>query len=135
MVLPPVKMFDASVPPASAPGGYRAVAGYIGGNTPHVWTEAEWKRFGKLHKLPIWVRSDPANVDAEDDAFGALKRLYELRVPRGITVVMDLEAAVDACYVHKFQSVMRWAGFYAWVYGSVSTVFKNPPADGYWVAD
>jgi hypothetical protein len=48
---------------------------------------------------------------------------------------MDLETAADAGYVHKFHSVMRWAGFYAWVYGSVSTVFKNPAADGYWVAD
>jgi hypothetical protein len=62
MVLPPVKMFDARVPPASAPAGYRAVAGYIGGDTPHVWTDAEWKRFGSLPKLPIWVRSDPAEV-------------------------------------------------------------------------
>jgi hypothetical protein len=50
MVLPPVKMFDASTPPASAPPGYRAVAGYIGGDTPHVWTGAEWRRFGKLRK-------------------------------------------------------------------------------------
>ncbi len=89
MVLPPVKMFDASVPPASAPAGYRAVAGYIGGDTPHVWTKAEWRRFDQLPKLPIWVR----------------------------------------------HSVMRWAGFYAWVYGSASTVFGNPSADGYWVAD
>jgi hypothetical protein len=55
MVLPPVKMFDARVPPASAPAGYRAVAGYIGGDTPHVWTDDEWKRFGSLPKLPIWV--------------------------------------------------------------------------------
>ncbi len=135
MVLPPVKMFDASQPPASAPPGYSAVAGYIGGDTPHVWTESEWQRFEKLHKLPIWVRSDPASVNAEADAFGALQRLYELRVPRGITVVMDLETAVDGAYVHKFHSVMNWAGFYAWVYGSAATVFNNPAADGYWVAD
>jgi len=135
MVLPPVKMFDASVPPASAPAGYRAVAGYIGGDTPHVWTEAEWRRFEQLHKLPIWVRSNPTQVDAEADAFGALQRLYQLRVPRGITVAIDLETAVDSGYVRRFHSVMRWAGFYAWVYGSASTVFGNPSADGYWVAD
>lgn len=135
MVLPPVKMFDASVPPTSAPGGYRAVAGYIGGDTPHVWTEAEWKRFGRLHKLPIWVRSDPADVDPETDAFGALQRLYQLRVPRGITVVIDLETAVNVSYVRRFHSVLRWAGFYVWVYGSASTVFGNPVAEGYWVSD
>ena len=135
MVLPPVKMFDASEPPASAPAGYRVVAGYIGGDTPHVWTEAEWRRFGRLHKLPIWVRSNPREVNAEADAFGALQRLYELRAPRGITVAIDLETAVDAPYVRKFHSVMRWAGFHVWVYGSASTVFGNPAVDGYWVAD
>jgi hypothetical protein len=96
MVLPPVKMFDASTPPASAPPGYRAVAGYIGGDTPHVWTDAEWRRFGKLRKLPIWVRSNPTQVDAEADAFAALERLFELNIPRGTTVAVDLETAVDA---------------------------------------
>jgi hypothetical protein len=128
-------MFDASTPPESAPPGYRAVAGYIGGDTPHVWTEAEWHRFRKLRKLPIWVRSNPAQVDARDDAFRALERLFELRVPRHTTVVMDLETSVDDSYVRTFHRVMRWAGFYAWVYGSASTVFRNPEADGYFVAD
>lgn len=135
MVLPPVKMFDASTPPASAPQGYRAVAGYIGGDTPHVWTDAEWRRFGKLRKLPIWVRSNPTQVDAEADSFAALERLFELKIPRGTTVALDLETAVDADYVRMFHRVMRWAGFYVWVYGSASTVFRNPEADGYWVAD
>src|SRR5258708_14891264 len=64
MVLPPVKMFDASEPPAPAPAGYRAVAGYIGGDTPHVWTDAEWRRFARLHKLPTWVRATPTEGNA-----------------------------------------------------------------------
>jgi hypothetical protein len=135
MVLPPVKMFDASTPPTTAPAGYKAVAGYIGGDTPHVWTDAEWRRFSKLRKLPIWVRSDPANVVAETDAFGALQRLFELNVPRGVNVALDLETAVDFDYVRMFHRVIRWAGYYLWVYGSASTVFNNPHADGYWVAD
>lgn len=33
------KMFDAAYPPATAPAGCSIAAGYIGGNTPHVWTE------------------------------------------------------------------------------------------------
>ena len=135
MVLPPVKMFDASTPPSSAPPGYRAVAGYLGGDTPHIWTDAEWKRFGSLRKLPIWVRSDPGAVNAEADAFAALEGLYGLRVSRGTTIALDLETAVDSGYVNTFHGVMRWAGFYVWVYGSASTVFGNPEADGYWVAD
>ena len=80
MVLPPVKMFDASTPPSSAPPGYHAVAGYIGGDTPHVWTDAEWKRFGRLRKLPIWVRSDPAAVNAEADPFSLFIRLASIEI-------------------------------------------------------
>jgi len=111
------------------------VAGYLGGDTPHIWTDAEWKRFGSLRKLPIWVRSDPGAVNAEADAFAALEGLYGLRVSRGTTIALDLETAVDSGYVNTFHGVMRWAGFYVWVYGSASTVFGNPEADGYWVAD
>ena len=110
MVLPPVKMFDASTPPSSAPSGYRAVAGYIGGDTPHIWTDAEWKRFGRLRKLPIWVRSNPSAVNAQADAFAALERLYQLRVPRGVTIALDLETAVDGGYVGTFHEVMPGPG-------------------------
>src|SRR6266700_5256935 len=128
MVLPPVKMFDASTPPASAPHGYRAVAGYIGGDTPHVWTDAEWRRFGRLRKLPIWVRSNPAAVKAETDAFGALERLFELHVPRGVTVALDLETAVNGDYVRTFHRVMKRAGVFDWVYWWATTGSRDPVA-------
>ena len=68
----------------------------------------------------------PRAVNAVADAFAALERLYALRVPRGVTVALDLETAVDGGYVRTFHWVMRWAGFYVWVYGSASTVFGNP---------
>src|SRR5713101_1304048 len=92
-------------------------------------------QIGNLRKLPIWVRSDPAAVVAAPDAFAALERLFELKVPRGVTVALDLETAVSFEYVRMFHRVMRWAGYYVWVYGSASTIFDNPHADGYWVAD
>ena len=44
-------MWDASTPPASVPGGpWDAAAGYIGGDTPHIWTVAEWRHLGGLAK-------------------------------------------------------------------------------------
>jgi hypothetical protein len=52
-----------------------------------------------------------------------------------VTIALDLETAVDFDYVRMFHRVMKWAGFFVWVYGSASTVFDNPHADGYWVAD
>jgi hypothetical protein len=130
-----VKMFDAAFPPKVAPAGYSVAAGYIGGDTPHVWTAAEWARFPKLHKLPIFTRSDPGKANAANDAFTALRQLYNIGAPRGIAVALDLEEAVDAGYVDAFQRAMNWAYYFVWCYGSASTVFRNPPANGYWVAD
>ena len=129
-------MWDASTPPPNNPPGFQAAAGYIGGNTPHVWTRAEWQRLGKLAKLPIWVRSNPTTAgQGHAEAFVALEQLYAIGCPPGHAVALDLETAVDPAYVTAFGSVMRWAGFYVWVYGSRSSVFGNPHLDGYWVAD
>ena len=128
-------MWDASTPPAPAPAGFDAAAGYIGGDTPHVWTRAEWKALAALPKLPVWVQSVPGTADAKTDALEALRRLFEIGCPRGSTIALDLETAVDPLYVRAFGSVVQFFGYYVWVYGSRSTVFSNPPLDGYWVAD
>jgi hypothetical protein len=129
-------MADASNPPAALPTGFSAVAGYIGGGTPHVWTPAEWRRFGGLAKLPIWVQSNPGQrADGLIEAGRVLQRLYALQVPRGSTVALDLETAAAPAYVIAFHSVLSFFGYRVWVYGSRSTVFANPECDGYWVAD
>lgn len=130
------RMFDASTPPDHAPAGYQAVAGYIGGATPHVWTHAEWDRFNALKKLPIWVGRIVTGAPApQNEAFEALRRLFELHVPKGSPVVLDLETHVDGPYVRSFGAVLSWAGYRTWVYGSASSLFRNPPLGGYWVAD
>jgi hypothetical protein len=129
-----LKMFDASTPPGSAPAGFDIAAGYIGGDTPHVWTATEWNRYRHLLKLPIYVRSNPG-TSGQADAFQALERLYELSVPTDMRVALDLETRIAPEYVHDFNSVMAWAGYRLWIYGSASTVFQNPACNGYWVAD
>jgi hypothetical protein len=130
-------MIDASTPPATMPAGYSAVAGYIGGHTPHIWSPAEWGKFGKVRKLPIYVPAVAigANASASNEAFDALQALYKLKVPKGSPVVWDMEMAVNAGQINLVQSIMNWAGYYLWVYGSASAVFNNPVANGYWVAD
>ena len=128
-------MWDAAFPPQHPPTGFDAAAGYIGGNTPHPWTLDEWKRLGKLPKLPIWVQSHPENGHPEAEAMTALHRLYQIGCPPGHAVALDLETAVHDGYVSSFHKVMKWAGFYVWVYGSKAFVMKNPQCDGYWVAD
>ena len=128
-------MWDASTPPAVQPPGFDAAAGYIGGDTPHVWTRTEWDRLGKTPKLPIWVRSDPASSTGRADALAALGQLQHIGAPPGCTVALDLETAIAPGFVTAFGIVMRFFGYHVWVYGSRSTVFSNPPLDGYWVAD
>lgn len=126
-------MFDASVPPMIPPAGYSAVAGYIGGDTPHVWTQAEWRRFKNLAKLPIFVRSNPGG--SMDDAMAALERLYEIGCPPGSFVVWDMEISVQPHYLASVNRIMEFFGYKVLVYGSASTVFRNPKLSGYFVAD
>ena len=129
-----VKMFDAAYPPgeASEVADYQVCAGYIGGDTPHVWTRAEWERFSRMHKLPIFTRSDPGSANAAGDAFAALRQLHAIGASAGIPFALDFETQVNAGYVDAFYDVVRWAGFLLWVYGSASTVFGNPACNGYW---
>jgi hypothetical protein len=132
-----VNMFDASSPPAHAPPGFQIAAGYIGGHTPHVWTKAEWQRFRGLKMLPIYVSAIAIHQQSTPviEAFDCLRKLHALGVPHGSPVVIDLETAVNPAYVTAFGGVLHWANYRVWVYGSASTVFGNPPLDGYWVAD
>ncbi len=69
------------------------------------------------------------------DAFSALRRLYQLAVPVGSRIALDLETRIAPAYVKVFQAVTSHFGYRLWVYGSASTVFSNPPCNGYWVAD
>jgi hypothetical protein len=129
-----IEIADAANPSAGIAKGVQGVAGYIGGDAAHVWTTAEWGRFNGLKKLPIFVRSSMVGHSAFDDAFTALHALFDLKVPHGTALALDLETAVDSAYVNQFGDIIQWAGYHVWPYGSTSTLFKNPPRDGYWVA-
>jgi hypothetical protein len=129
-----VRMTDAAYPPqARAPAGAEIVAGYIGGNTPHVWSKTEWAQFGHVRKLPIFVRDQRG--DGEEDGCQAVGELARLGVPRGATVAYDLETLVYGAMVTAFWNVLRRGGYHVWVYGSADFVFGNPSCSGYWVAD
>jgi hypothetical protein len=129
--------FDASNPPTNAPAGMKVAFGYIGGHTPHVWTAAEWARFNALKKVPIYVPGAAIGSpgDPMTEAFDALEKMFRLGVAKGSPLVWDLETAVNSASVNTAQRVMNWAGYKLWPYGSASTLFGNPQADGYWVAD
>lgn len=129
------QMYDAAYPPAHPPA-YPVVAGYLGGDTPHVWTLAEWSHQPARFRLPIWVRSNPGQVDPHTDAVHALAAAHLLGVPHGSTIALDFETAIDAAYVKTFDQVLGDAGYKVMLYGSASSVRHNPqPSGGYWVAN
>lgn len=136
----PLKMLDTSNPgTATLPKGlgYSAVAGYIGGDTEHVWTRDQWAQFRHVPKLPIYVDDNKTGRAAGvADGWDCLPRLMAIGVPagKGFAVAYDIETSKDAQRAYGFASVLNWAGFVVWLYGSRSTVETIPFSD-YWIAD
>jgi hypothetical protein len=127
------RMFDAAFPPTSPPK-WEVVAGYIGGNTPHVWSDAEWARQTARWRLPIFVRSHDGDPLA--DAHASIVWLVNHEVPRGTTLALDYETRVDATYLAAFDRAVMDAGWRVMVYGTRRTVLQNPkPSGGYWDAE
>lgn len=131
-----LKMLDTSNPgDAHLPKGYSAVAGYIGGDTPHVWTADQWANFKGIPKLPIWVDDFKTGRQAGiDDGWACVQTLFKIGFPAGKVVAYDIETSKDAQRAYGFAAVLNFCGFPVWLYGSRSTVLTIPFND-YWVAD
>lgn len=129
--------FDASTPPEKAPPKTAVACGYIGGETPHVWTNTEWARFDGMKKLPIYVSALAVGKpgDARTEAFDALRAMYNLKVPKGSPIVWDMETAVNDTYLKQVQSIVNWYGYKLWPYGSMDAIMHSTPCDGRFVAD
>lgn len=119
--------FAANIPP-----GFAIAAGYYPGKADfHPWAPPDWGLFPG-YRLPITVPADPGNGPADGAAALAYLR-GTLKVPAGCLTVVDMEARVDVEYVLNFGAALQ-QGYRVLVYGSRSTVFYNPPLNGYWVA-
>src|SRR6266545_760209 len=127
------RMFDSAFPPTNPPA-WEVVAGYCGGNTPHVWTDQEWAAQKARWRLPIFTRSTGGDPDA--DAAAAVRWLRAHGVPPGCCVALDYETRIDAGYLRVFDWIVGQAGYLTMVYGTRRTVVQNPrPSGGYWVAE
>jgi hypothetical protein len=122
-------MYDASTPPASPPK-WHVAAGYIGGDTPYVWTIDEWKAQPTPYLLPIWTASNRTDdtCAAGEDAWGIITKLAELSVPGPVTVAVDIETAVYSTYLKALNQFI--APHKLMVYGSLSTLTRNPVTSG-----
>ena len=131
------RMFDASAPPEKPYPGCTAVAGYIGGNTPHEWTLEEWQRFADLRQLPIWVfglgglsaRTQGIEAASRARALGWKPHAHDRRA-----IVLDMETSEDGAFVAAFAAAVHQEGYSCWPYGSRSTIYSDPTEDGVWVA-
>jgi hypothetical protein len=129
-----LKFYDAAYPMASPPST-DGVAGYIGGDTPHVWTAAEWSAQKARYRLPIYVRSNPPGPGAATDVSRALGYLSLIGCPKGSLVAWDMETAVDPTYIDAVYTLLTAAGYKLIVYGSLSVVKGNRNPSGlYWGA-
>lgn len=126
--------YDAAYPNPHGIPGTQVVCIYIGGDTPHVWTDAEIAEQPEQYRLPIFVRSNPTQCDPHVDAAAAIAWLAAHAVPAGSAVSLDLETAIDAAYVSAFEALLTAAGYPVLPYGSASTLFSNPQGGGYFVA-
>lgn len=130
------RMFDASSPPAQPYPGCQAVAGYIGGSTPHVWTPAEWQRFRDLRQFPIYVGSGRTNGpdDGQDAVREVQARGWAPHEKNTRAIILDMEAETDPEYVNGFADVVFKAGYCTVVYVSESVMGNTPVREGFWVA-
>ena len=125
--------YDASIPEPHGLPNTDTVLIYIGGDTPHVWTDDEIAAQPERYRLPVFVRSF-GGVSPGTDAANALAWLSAHKVPKGTTIVLDLETLIDSSYVSAFGLAVHSGGYLVLPYGSADSIFKNPSLDGYFVA-
>lgn len=111
---------------------------YIGGDTPHVWTETQIKTQTARYLHPIWVYNPtrPGTDNGIIDAHHAVQQCKALGIPSGVSISFDMEEHVDKAYLEGARSVVAPTGYWTSVYGSKSTIAENPVfGGGRWVAD
>jgi hypothetical protein len=131
------KAYDASVPPSAPLAGTAAAFGYVGGNTPHVWTLPQWNAAtanGKLRCMPIWTADFTASPEAqaESAALAAVSLGWHAHVARWLT--LDSETSYNVAFIHAFGSRLHHLGFVPVDYRSASALMAAPSGLEEWVA-
>ena len=136
-------MGDWSDPGTSIITGTDVVAFYIGGWTPHVWTQTQIDRQTAYWMMPIWVYNPntPGSTQGHTDGQAIVAALHALGVPTDVRVAIDMEGSVDEPYIAALRYVIGPAGYHVMIYGGPTTVFNNwpqnpaGPGGGWWIAD
>lgn len=127
-------MGDSSTPPAKYPP-YPVWAFYIGGDTPHVWTDAEYESIPCRWVLPIFTASNPGR-DVQADARAIIGWLHAHGWRPGELVAVDTETSILPGYLEQLDALITAAGFRLVDYESKGPESANPiTAGGRWIAD
>jgi hypothetical protein len=134
---------DSAYPLTAYPAqwGAQPVVGWAvyipGGDAYHGWSQAEVEALKAMpwcrYLLPIFVRSNPQGAaQAQADAAVVVAWCHAQGQPARSAVELDFESEVDAAYAAAFNAALLAAGFAEVLYGTGSTVVRNPaPSAGY----
>lgn len=123
--------YDAAYPAATPPVKTQVVEVYIGGDTPHVWTDADIARQTAEYLLPVFVRSNPPGPGVVSDYTDIVNAFRSHGWPTdGKAVMMDIEVANATTYLLPLASRLHAIGMKVLVYGSRSALPLNPILDG-----
>ena len=130
--------WDAAWPPKSPPN-VEFVAGYIGGGTPHVWSDDEWASAlagsSAQYTLPIFVRVPPTTRDPVIEANFSADWAERHGQPHGTLIALDYETSTVQSYLSAFDAQIVKRGYKTVVYGSRSFVLQlKAPSGGRWTA-
>jgi len=128
-------MGDSSSPLGDYPELYEAWGFYIGGDTPHVWSDAEIAGLGHRKRLPIYVCT-LSGRDANDVAAALINWADDHQLPAGTRVCLETDTLIDLTLVRTVDNRVTKAGFKLTHYGSLSALTAYPATSGgRWDAD
>lgn len=127
-------MFDSAYPPQQPPA-VPVVAFYIGGDTPHDWSDEEIAAQPATYGLPIYVH-DGVGGDAAAAAAEVIGWLEAHSWAPGAAVAIDTEATVEPAWIADFDAIVSVKGWPVIDYQSKGPVSSNPlTSGGRWIAD
>jgi hypothetical protein len=108
---------------------------YTGGDTPHIWTDAQIAQLTSRWVLPNFTYSDP-NADADTAISAYLSWLHSHKWDLGAAVAIDTESVAMPLQVQRWNDAITGAGWKLIEYESKGPMGHNPlTSGGRWVAD
>ena len=134
MTEPTLAMWDASNLPDPQPTTPVA-AFYVGGDTPHAYTDQQVAAIRARYALPIWTGYDHTN-DGAAEAQKVVDWLRSHGWKPGTLVAVDTEDLVIPVFLDEFNTVITHEGWLLLHYESKDADAGNPPTSGgKWSAD